>query len=140
MAGVGAILKMLEERKQKLAAEGLFDESRKKPLPKLPQTIGVVTSPTGAAFQDIQNRLRERFGLTTADAYKMVDVVFDEICESLINGEEVKFAGFGTFKILEKNARMGRNPKTGASAVISARRVVSFRPSTEFRERVATKK
>lgn len=61
MAGVGAILKMLEMRKQKLAAEGLFDESRKKPLPRLPQTIGVVTSPTGAAFQDIQNRLRERF-------------------------------------------------------------------------------
>ena len=61
MAGVGAILKMLEERKQKLAAEGLFDTSRKKALPRLPQTIGVVTSPTGAAFQDIQNRLRERF-------------------------------------------------------------------------------
>ena len=61
MAGVGAILKMLEERKQKLAAEGLFDVSRKKPLPHLPQRIGVVTSPTGAAFQDIQNRLRERF-------------------------------------------------------------------------------
>jgi len=61
MAGVGAILKMLEMRKQKLATEGLFDVSRKKPLPKFPQTIGVVTSPTGAAFQDIQNRLRERF-------------------------------------------------------------------------------
>lgn len=61
MAGVGAILKMLEERKRKLAAEGLFDESRKKNLPRLPQRIGVVTSPTGAAFQDIQNRLRERF-------------------------------------------------------------------------------
>lgn len=61
MAGVGAILKMLEERKQKLAREGLFDESKKKSLPRLPQTIGVVTSPTGAAFQDIQNRLRERF-------------------------------------------------------------------------------
>lgn len=61
MAGIGAILKMLEERKQKLAVEGLFDVSRKKPLPKLPTTIGVVTSPTGAAFQDIQNRLRERF-------------------------------------------------------------------------------
>lgn len=61
MAGVGAILKMLEERKQKLAREGLFDVARKKPLPKLPATIGVVTSPTGAAFQDIQNRLRERF-------------------------------------------------------------------------------
>ena len=61
MAGVGAILKMLEERKRKLAAEGLFDESRKKSLPRLPQRVGVVTSPTGAAFQDIQNRLRERF-------------------------------------------------------------------------------
>ncbi len=61
MAGVGAILKMLEERKQKLAREGLFDASRKKPIPRFPQTIGVVTSPTGAAFQDIQNRLRERF-------------------------------------------------------------------------------
>ncbi len=61
MAGVGAILKMLEARKQKLAAEGLFDAARKKPLPKLPRRVGVVTSPTGAAFQDIQNRLRERF-------------------------------------------------------------------------------
>ena len=61
MAGVGAILKMLEERKRKLAGEGLFDEARKKPLPRLPRRIGVVTSPTGAAFQDIQNRLRERF-------------------------------------------------------------------------------
>ena len=61
MAGVGAILKMLEERKRKLAAEGLFDDARKKPLPRLPRRIGVVTSPTGAAFQDIQNRLRERF-------------------------------------------------------------------------------
>ena len=61
MAGVGAILKMLEERKRKLALEGLFDASRKKTLPRLPQRIGVVTSPTGAAFQDIQNRLRERF-------------------------------------------------------------------------------
>lgn len=64
MAGVGAILKMLEERKRKLAAEGLFDASRKKALPRLPQRIGVVTSPTGAAFQDIQNRLRERFPVT----------------------------------------------------------------------------
>ena len=64
MAGVGAILKMLEESKRKLAAEGLFDAARKKPLPRLPQRIGVVTSPTGAAFQDIQNRLRERFPVT----------------------------------------------------------------------------
>ena len=69
---------------------------------------------------DFANRLRERFGLTTADAYKLVDVIFDEIRDALINGEEVKFTGFGSFKILSKNARMGRNPKTGESAVICA--------------------
>ncbi|MCL1902602.1 MAG: exodeoxyribonuclease VII large subunit, partial [Alphaproteobacteria bacterium] len=61
MAGAGAILKMLEERKQKLAAAGLFAAERKRPLPRFPRVIGIVTSPTGAAFQDICNRLRERF-------------------------------------------------------------------------------
>ncbi len=89
---------------------------------------------------DLANRLRERFGLTTADSYKLVDIVFEEIRESLINGEEVKFAGFGSFKILTKSERMGRNPKTGAPAIISARKVASFRPSSEFRKRVADKK
>ena len=88
---------------------------------------------------DFADRLRDRFGLTSADAYKLVDLIFDEISQALINGEEVKFAGFGTFKILTKNARMGRNPKTGAPAVITARNVVTFRPSTEFRARVAKK-
>lgn len=88
---------------------------------------------------DFANRLRERFGVTTADAFKLVDIIFEEIRESLIHGEEIKFAGFGSFKILEKNQRMGRNPKTGAPAIISARRVVSFRPSNEFRKRVAKK-
>lgn len=80
-----------------------------------------------------------RFGLTMADAYKLVDIVFDEMRDALINGEEVKFAGFGSFKILAKSARVGRNPKTGAPAIISARRVAAFRPSNEFRERVARK-
>ncbi|MCR5284830.1 MAG: exodeoxyribonuclease VII large subunit [Treponema sp.] len=53
--GNGNILQMLEMRKQKLAKEGLFDSARKKPLPEFPKTIGVVTSPTGAAIQDILN-------------------------------------------------------------------------------------
>lgn len=61
LAGEGALLKMLEARRKKLAAEGLFDENRKKPLPFLPQTIGVVTSPTGAVIQDIMHRLKDRF-------------------------------------------------------------------------------
>lgn len=88
---------------------------------------------------DFANRLRERFGVTTSDAFKLVDIIFDEIRESLVHGEEVKFAGFGSFKILTKPQRMGRNPKTGAPAIISARRVASFRPSSEFRKRVAKK-
>jgi len=61
LAGVGALLKLLEERKQRLAAEGLFAESRKKKLPFLPRIIGVVTSPTGAVIRDILHRLADRF-------------------------------------------------------------------------------
>jgi exodeoxyribonuclease VII large subunit len=60
-AGVGALMALLEERKRKLAAEGLFDADRKKPLPYLPQKIGVITSPTGAVIRDILHRLNDRF-------------------------------------------------------------------------------
>ena len=60
-AGVGALMKLLEERKKKLAAEGLFDEARKQLLPFLPEVIGVVTSPTGAVIRDILHRLEDRF-------------------------------------------------------------------------------
>ncbi|MHB2167021.1 exodeoxyribonuclease VII large subunit [Alsobacter sp. R-9] len=60
-AGVGALLAQLEERRRRLAAEGLFDAARKQPLPYLPQVIGVVTSPTGAVIRDILHRLADRF-------------------------------------------------------------------------------
>ncbi|MDR2717197.1 MAG: exodeoxyribonuclease VII large subunit [Treponema sp.] len=60
LAGSGDILAMLEERKRRLAAQGLFDESRKKSLPRFPSTIGVVSSPTGAAVRDIVNVLERR--------------------------------------------------------------------------------
>ncbi|SDR62591.1 Exodeoxyribonuclease VII large subunit [Rhizobiales bacterium GAS113] len=60
-AGVGALMALLEERRRKLAAEGLFDEARKKPLPYLPRRIGVITSPTGAVIRDILHRLSDRF-------------------------------------------------------------------------------
>ena len=61
LAGIGALMKLLEERKKKLAAEGLFDEGRKQLLPFLPEVIGVVTSPTGAVIRDILHRLADRF-------------------------------------------------------------------------------
>ncbi len=61
IAGEGALLKMIEDRRRKLAEEGLFDEERKQQLPFLPEVIGVVTSPTGAVIRDILHRLADRF-------------------------------------------------------------------------------
>jgi exodeoxyribonuclease VII large subunit len=61
LAGIGELLKLLEERKKKLAAEGLFDLAKKKPLPMLPKLIGIITSPTGAVIKDMLHRIRERF-------------------------------------------------------------------------------
>jgi exodeoxyribonuclease VII large subunit len=63
-AGAGALMALLEERKRKLADEGLFDEARKKPLPYMPKVIGVVTSPTGAVIRDIVHRITDRFPIT----------------------------------------------------------------------------
>jgi len=60
-AGIGALMAVLEERRRKLAAEGLFEAARKRPLPYLPRVVGVVTSPTGAVIRDILHRLEERF-------------------------------------------------------------------------------
>ena len=63
VAGEGALLKQLEERKRRLMQEGLFDPQAKKPIPTFPRTIGIVTSPTGAVIQDILHRLSDRFGV-----------------------------------------------------------------------------
>ncbi len=60
-AGAGALMALLEERKRQLAAEGLFDDSRKQPLPFLPRVIGIVTSPTGAVIRDMMHGFTERF-------------------------------------------------------------------------------
>lgn len=76
-AGVGGIMEMIEERKKKLAAEGLFNSSRKRPLPFFPRTVGVVTSPTGAALRDILQITRRRN-----------DKVSVTILPALVQGEE----------------------------------------------------
>ncbi|MCL2017313.1 MAG: integration host factor subunit alpha [Alphaproteobacteria bacterium] len=85
---------------------------------------------------DLSESIQQATGLTGTESYKVVDLFFSEIADSLVRGEEVKVSGLGTFKILDKKQRMGRNPKTGEPAIISARRVVSFRPSMEFRKKV----
>ena len=60
-AGVGALMALLDERRKRLASEGLFDLERKRPLPFLPNVVGVVTSPTGSVIRDILHRLNDRF-------------------------------------------------------------------------------
>ena len=61
VAGEGALLKMLEDRRKKLLQEGLFNQEYKKPIPYLPEKIGVITSPSGAVIKDILHRLSDRF-------------------------------------------------------------------------------
>ncbi len=86
---------------------------------------------------DLAETLSKDLGLTMTDSYKLVELVFSEIVEALVRGEDVKISNLGTFRILNKPERMGRNPKTGIPAVIAARNVASFRPSKEFRQQVA---
>ena len=66
----------------------------------------------------------------------MVESVIDHIGDSLVKGEHVKMAGFGTFSLRDKKERIGRNPKTGEEVPITPRRVLVFKPSQVLRERV----
>ena len=65
-----------------------------------------------------------------------VSSVLEEVTESLISGDSVKLSSFGTFSVQSKNERLGRNPKTGVEAVITPRRVLSFRPSNLMKKRI----
>ncbi|MFY9832860.1 MAG: integration host factor subunit alpha [Methylocystis sp.] len=67
--------------------------------------------------------------LSRADARKILDATFDEICDALTRGEQVKLRSFGTFNVREKRGRVGRNPKTGVEAPICPRKVLTFKAS-----------
>lgn len=84
VSGEGAILKMIEERKRRLAAEGLFDEAKKRPLPPFPQTIGIITSPTGAALRDILQIMRRRNKSVSAIVFPSL-VQGDGAAESIVH-------------------------------------------------------
>ncbi len=94
MAGIGAILAMIEERRQKLMAEGLFDAKHKKPLPFFPKIIGVITSPTGAVIEDIKNRLDARCGVHL--------IIYPSLMQGNKAAPEV-IEGIKYFNNLEKN-------------------------------------
>jgi integration host factor subunit alpha len=82
--------------------------------------------------------LFEELGLNKREAKELVELFFEEIRAALENGQQVKLSGFGNFDLREKNARPGRNPKTGEEILVSARRVVTFRPGQKLKARVET--
>lgn len=85
---------------------------------------------------DLAEAVHEEVGLTRQDCAEMVERTLDLIAEALEEGEVVKLSGFGVFQVRSKNARMGRNPKTGEPAAIDPRRVISFRASQVMKARV----
>lgn len=83
--------------------------------------------------QDLRQAVFHEVGLSNNECGKLVERILENISDALISGEEVKISNFGSFKLRDKPERMGRNPKTNVPAAISARRVVTFRPSKKFK-------
>src|SRR3954469_17052879 len=85
---------------------------------------------------DIVDALYEKVGFSKKEAADLVELVFDTIKQTLSQGQKIKISGFGNFVVREKRSRIGRNPQTGQSIEISARRVLTFRPSQVLRAEV----
>ncbi|MBE2896593.1 integration host factor subunit alpha [Pasteurellaceae bacterium HPA106] len=86
---------------------------------------------------EIAEYLIEKLDLSKREAKELVESFFEQIRTCLEQGEDVKLSGFGNFQLRDKKSRPGRNPKTGESVAVSARRVVVFKPGQKLRSRVA---
>lgn len=85
---------------------------------------------------EVANLLMEKTGLGRAESYQAVEVFLESVKEALKRGEKVSLVGFGTFVVKGKNARNGRNPRTGEQIHIEEKNVVIFKPGKSFRESV----
>lgn len=85
---------------------------------------------------DISDAVYHEIGLSKSDSDKMVQDVFDHISNALVAGNNVKLTNFGSFKLSLKKERVARNPKTGETAIVSARRVLTFKPAAQMIDRV----
>jgi len=90
----------------------------------------------GLTRADMAESLFNEIGLNKKEARELVDLYFQELVACLAVGEQVKLSGFGNFDLRDKNERPGRNPKTGESIPVSARRVVTFTAGQKLRGRV----
>ena len=102
---------------------------------KVSQWISLVMAKT-LTRADLTESVYRNIGLSRNESSDLVESVLEEICTCLEAGGEVKLSSFGTFSVQSKRQRVGRNPKTGVEAVITPRRVLSFRPSHILKDRV----
>lgn len=83
---------------------------------------------------DLVERVAREADMTKKDAEQLVEIVFDTIKDTLNRGEKIELRGFGSFRLRERGSRQGRNPKTGSSVDIPAKRVAYFKPGKELKE------
>lgn len=83
---------------------------------------------------DLVEKVSREAEMTKKDAEQLVEIIFDSIVGSLNKGEKIELRGFGSFRVRERNARKGRNPKTGEAVDIPAKRVAYFKPGKELKE------
>ena len=86
---------------------------------------------------DLSEAVFRAVGLSRNECSGLVSSVLEHVSDALVEGENVKISGFGTFQVRDKGARVGRNPKTGVEAPIPPRTVLTFRPSHLMKDRVA---
>lgn len=89
---------------------------------------------------DICERISSNIGISKKEAAEMVEVVFDIMKNTLESGENLKISGFGKFEVKQKKDRKGRNPQTGESITIEARKILSFKPSVLLRSAINAEK
>ncbi|NOQ78326.1 MAG: integration host factor subunit alpha [Gammaproteobacteria bacterium] len=85
---------------------------------------------------DLAEKLYDEIGLNKRESKEFIESFFNELNNTLGNGEEIKLSGFGNFSLRDKSERIGRNPKTGEEKMISARRVVTFKVGQKLKSRV----
>ena len=86
--------------------------------------------------KDLSNKINKNVGFSKNLSLKIVDDFFESIILAIIKSNKIKISSFGTFSILNKKERMGRNPKTGVQAKIFSRKVVKFKPSLSFKKKI----
>ncbi len=88
---------------------------------------------------DLVESVAREAEMTKKDAEQLVEIIFDSIVDSLNKGEKIELRGFGSFRVRERNARKGRNPKTGDAVNIPAKRVAYFKPGKDLKDLINKK-